>query len=84
MPVCHRAALTCAVDAMVGQPAYSPSEGTASFSLNVSYLHETSEYLSFAQVMDVDEAAVGETLAMMTRTAEGLRANGGTQVRASR
>ena len=33
-----------------------------------------------AQVLDVDETAVGETLAMMTRTADGLRANNGTQV----
>jgi hypothetical protein len=36
--------------------------------------------LCIAQVMDVDEATVGEALAMMTRTAEGLRPNNGTQV----
>ena len=32
------------------------------------------------QVIDVDEASAGEALAMMTRTAEGLRPNDSTQV----
>ena len=52
--------------------------------MSVPFPHEPCAYRWIAQVMDVDEAAVGETLAMMTRTAEGLRANGGTQVRAAR